>query len=47
MLRESGTERDDSNVQDAGEDGYGNGQVTGQESCGSMVQGQLQPLRSK
>ena len=30
-----------------GEDGYGRGQVTFQESCGSMVQIQLQPPLSK
>ena len=47
MLRESCTERGDSSVQDAGEDVYGSGQVTFQESCGSMVQSQLQPSLSK
>ena len=47
MLRQSCTERGESSVQEAGEDGYGSGQVWFQESCGSMVQSQLQPPRSK
>ena len=33
----------DSSFQEAGEGGYGSGQVTSQESCGLMVQNQLQP----
>ena len=37
----------DSSVQEAGEDVYGSGQVTFQESCGSMMQSQLQPPRSR
>ena len=47
MLGEFCTERGDSSVQEAGEDGCGSGQVTFQESCGSMVHSQLQPPRSK
>ena len=38
MLRESRSEKADSSVQEAGEDKYGSGQVTVQESCGSMVE---------
>ena len=38
---------DCSSVQEAGESGYDSGQVTFQESCGSMVQSQLQPPRSE
>ena len=47
MLLESCTERGDSSVQEAGEDLYGSGQVTFQESCGSMMQSQMQPPRSR
>ena len=43
MLLESCTERGDSSVQEAGEDVHGSGQVTFQESRGSMMQSQLQP----
>ena len=35
----------DSSVQEAGEDVHDSGQVTFQESCGSMMQSQLQPPR--
>ena len=47
MLLESCTERGDSSVKEVGEDVYGSGQVTFQESCGSMMQSQLQPPRSR
>ena len=38
ILCESHFEKADSSVQEAGEDKYGSGQVTVQESFGSMVQ---------
>ena len=47
MLLESCTERDDSSFQEAEEDVHGSGQVTFQESRGSMMQSQLQPPRSR
>ena len=47
MLLEPCTERGDSSVQEAGVDVHGGGQVTFQESCGSMMQSQLQPPRSR
>ena len=43
MLLESCTEIGDSSVQKAGVDVHGRGQVTFQESRGSMMQSQLQP----
>ena len=43
MFCESCTERGDSSVQEAGEDGCGSGQVTFQESCRLMVQANSNP----
>ena len=47
MLPESCTEIGESSVQEAGVDVHGSGQVTFQESRGSMMQSQFQPPRSR
>ena len=43
MFCESCTERGDSSVQEAGEDGCGSGQIAFQESSGLMVQANCNP----